>query len=85
MPYLVIPKAQEVSGFTCDVGHTKQELLQDLPALFADESLQFDWKKINLDAVEEGWNSKACLHILIILCGVAQIPNRSLIERILGS
>ncbi|KAF2133664.1 phosphoglycerate mutase-like protein [Dothidotthia symphoricarpi CBS 119687] len=58
VPYLLLPEAQEVSGFTCDVGHTKQELLQDLPDLFANEPLQFDREKINLDAVKEGWNSK---------------------------
>jgi broad specificity phosphatase PhoE len=85
VPYLVIPEAQEVSGFTCDVGHTKRELLHNLPELFADEPLQFDWKTINLDAVKEGWNSKACLYVLIILCGVAQITNRPLIGRILVS
>ncbi|KAF2257847.1 phosphoglycerate mutase-like protein [Lojkania enalia] len=60
VPYLVIPKAQEVSGLTCDIGHSKQELNEKLPELFAGETLQFDLSKINFDAVEEGWNSKAC-------------------------
>lgn len=70
VPFLVIPEAQEVSDFTCDVGHTKQELLQNLPELFADESLRFAWEKINLDDVNEGWNSKARLHVLFVLCGI---------------
>ncbi|KAF2466626.1 phosphoglycerate mutase-like protein [Lindgomyces ingoldianus] len=59
VPYLVIPKAQEVSGLTCDIGHSKQELSENLSELFAGNSLQFDLSKINFDAVEEGWNVKS--------------------------
>ncbi|KAF2186202.1 phosphoglycerate mutase-like protein [Zopfia rhizophila CBS 207.26] len=59
VPYLVLPMAQETSVLTCDIGHSKQELCQRIPEMFAGERLEFDLEKINLEMVEEGWNSKS--------------------------
>ncbi|KAF2638393.1 phosphoglycerate mutase-like protein [Massarina eburnea CBS 473.64] len=59
VPYLVLPKSQEVSDLVCDIGLPKPDLLQSLDELFPNESRQFDLSRVNLDAVEEGWNSKS--------------------------
>ncbi|KAF2468576.1 phosphoglycerate mutase-like protein [Lindgomyces ingoldianus] len=58
VPYLVIPAAQEVSNLNCDVGHPRNLLEISISQLFGEENLGFSLGKINLDAVEDGWNSK---------------------------
>ncbi|KAF2107714.1 histidine phosphatase superfamily [Lophiotrema nucula] len=59
VPYLVIPKAQEVSRLPCDVGHDPEKLKVQIKELVQDAIEDgFDVAKIDLSAVEEGWNSK---------------------------
>ncbi|KAF2730304.1 phosphoglycerate mutase family protein-like protein [Polyplosphaeria fusca] len=55
VPFLVIPQAQEASDLPCDTGHSLDELQKMLPQILPDD---FDVSKINMDAVEDGWNSK---------------------------
>lgn len=59
--YLVIPKAQEVSAKTCDVGFPREELKKRIATYFEGEDVDSILGKINYDAVEEGWNSKVGL------------------------
>lgn len=59
--YLLIPKAQEVSAKTCDVGFPSDDLKKRIEKYFEGEDVGSSLAKINYDAVEEGWNSKVGL------------------------
>jgi broad specificity phosphatase PhoE len=57
--FLAIPEAQEVGDHASDTGLPPNELKKQLEGeLFAENELEFDIKKLNLDAVKDGWNAK---------------------------
>jgi broad specificity phosphatase PhoE len=56
--FAVLPKAQEVSAKTCDLGFPSQDLRKEILALYAGQEVGFDLSKIEYDDVEDGWNSK---------------------------
>lgn len=59
---LLVPLGQEISDKQCDIGHDREELQRQVPALLSEEAGQdvgFDFsKKIDFSLVEDGWNSK---------------------------
>jgi hypothetical protein len=65
VPFLAIPEAQEVGDHASDTGLPPKELKAELAQLFAKDQLEFDIKKLNLDAVTEGWTSKVCAVALV--------------------
>ncbi|KAF2744651.1 phosphoglycerate mutase family protein-like protein [Sporormia fimetaria CBS 119925] len=58
IPFVAVPEAQEVGHHRSDTGLAPSELQKELDTLFANDALDFDIKKLNLDAVKEGWNGK---------------------------
>jgi broad specificity phosphatase PhoE len=58
VPFLVVPMGQEVSNKQCDIGHSREEIEQQLPELVKGEILDFNISKIDFTLVEDGWNSK---------------------------
>ncbi|ETN38223.1 uncharacterized protein HMPREF1541_06254 [Cyphellophora europaea CBS 101466] len=59
VPFLLHPKAQEVSERNCNVGFAKEPLKAEVKKLFEGHDLGYDvGSRIDYDGVEEGWNSK---------------------------
>lgn len=54
------PMAQEMNAYACDIGTDRDELERQIKAgNLWNEGLNVSSDKIDLTAVEEGWNSKA--------------------------
>jgi broad specificity phosphatase PhoE len=60
VPFIAVPEAQEVGSHRSDTGLAPQKIKEELATLFSDDDLEFNIKKLNLDAVKDGWNSKVC-------------------------
>lgn len=58
VPYLLVPLGQEISDLQCDIGHSREELENQLPALFRGQDIDFDISKIDFSLLENGWNTK---------------------------
>lgn len=62
VPFVLLPALQEVGDMGSDTGiaDTADDLERLLPDLFANDSLDFDLKRIDASAVTKGWNSNVC-------------------------
>jgi broad specificity phosphatase PhoE len=59
VPFLLQPKAQEVSTRNCNVGFNKERLKHEVRALFEGQDIGQELEtRIDYDLVVEGWNSK---------------------------
>jgi broad specificity phosphatase PhoE len=58
IPIILVPNAQEISPFACDLGSDAGVVKSEAPTLIADASPS--WDAVNLDTtlVNESWNSK---------------------------
>lgn len=59
VPFLLLPSAQEVGHAACDTGLEPDELRKFIAGHFAEDEQDLEVEeKINMDAVEKGWNVK---------------------------
>lgn len=59
VPFLLHPKAQEVSERNCNVGFNKERLKHEVRKLFENKELGFDLEgRLDYEGVVDGWNSK---------------------------
>lgn len=61
MPFILLPELQEVSDLGCDVGLDAKVLGEGVEKMFEGVDVGFDWRKVDLSRVVEGWNSKVSL------------------------
>lgn len=59
VPFVLHPKAQEVSERNCNVGFNEKRLKHEVQALFDGQDVGFDFEaRMDYGLVEDGWNSK---------------------------
>lgn len=64
VPFLLHPKAQEVSERNCNIGFERDELKNVVKGLFEGQDLGFDLEgRVDYDGVVDGWNSKVVTNI----------------------
>jgi hypothetical protein len=58
IPFVLVPKAQEISKRPCDVGLDCDVIKAEVPHLIASGAAAFDQAKLDTSLLEDGWNSK---------------------------
>ncbi|PLB48694.1 phosphoglycerate mutase family protein-like protein, partial [Aspergillus steynii IBT 23096] len=58
VPVILVPKAQEISGLRCDIGHEASVMKSEAPKLIADAAPAWDATNLDITFVDESWNSK---------------------------
>ncbi len=54
---VLLPQAQEIASYSCNIGHSKHELQHAIPHLLPDDA-SLDEGRIVLDLLDNDWNSK---------------------------
>ena len=57
---MLVPKAQEISHLTCDLGHDQDVVKAEAPKLVAQGAPAYDQVNLDMSLVGEDWNSKVC-------------------------
>ena len=60
LPFVLVPKAQEISHLTCDLGHDQGIVKAEAPKLVAPGAPAYDQANLDMSLVGEDWNSKVC-------------------------
>lgn len=58
LPFVLVPKAQEISHLTCDLGHDHDVVRTEAPKLVAQGAPSYDQANLDMSLVGEDWNSK---------------------------
>lgn len=58
MPFVLVPNAQEISGFQCDLGWNEAYVKSSAPKLISEAAPGFDERNLDMKLVDESWNSK---------------------------
>ena len=58
LPFVLVPKAQEISHLTCDLGHDQDVVKAEAPKLVAQGAPAYDQVNLDMSLVGEDWNSK---------------------------
>lgn len=58
LPFVLVPNAQEISGFQCDFGWEESYVKSSAPNLIAEAAPGFDKSNIDTTLVDGSWNSK---------------------------
>lgn len=67
LPFVLVPNAQEISGFQCDFGWNEAYVKSSAPKLISEAAPGFDQSSLDMTLVDESWNSKVSgeLHLII--------------------
>ncbi|KAJ5916742.1 hypothetical protein N7504_000757 [Penicillium tannophilum] len=58
IPFILVPRAQEISKQACDIGQDCDVLKAEIPQLIASGAPEFDQANLDITLLEDGWNSK---------------------------
>ena len=58
LPFVLVPKAQEISHLTCDLGHDQDVVKAEAPKLVSQGAPAYDQANLDMSLVGEDWNSK---------------------------
>lgn len=58
MPFILVPGAQEISGFNCNHGWDEDHVKYQAPNLVAEVEPDFESSQLDTALVDELWNSK---------------------------
>lgn len=58
IPFILVPKAQEISKQACDIGQDCDVLKAEIPQLIALGAPGFDQANLDTSLLQDGWNSK---------------------------
>ncbi|KAJ5760397.1 hypothetical protein N7520_007553 [Penicillium odoratum] len=58
VPFVLVPKAQEISKQPCDIGQDSDVLKAEIPGLITPGAACFDQANLDTSLLEDGWNSK---------------------------
>jgi broad specificity phosphatase PhoE len=68
LPFILVPNAQEISGFQCDFGWDEDHVKSSAPELISDAAPAYDGKNIDAKLVDESWNSKVRIIAAVAKC-----------------
>ncbi|KAJ6089982.1 hypothetical protein N7467_005198 [Penicillium canescens] len=70
LPFILVPGAQEISGFNCNHGWDEDRVKSQAPKLVAEVAPDFESSQLDTALVDESWNSKAGIyaHTLSAIC-----------------
>ncbi|KAJ5762515.1 uncharacterized protein N7511_005897 [Penicillium nucicola] len=58
LPFILVPGAQEISGFNCNHGWDEAHVKLQAPKLIAEAAPNFDSSRLDVALMDEMWNSK---------------------------
>jgi hypothetical protein len=58
LPFILVPGAQEISGFNCNHGWDEDRVKSQAPTLVAEVVPDFESSQLDTSLVDESWNSK---------------------------
>ena len=58
IPFVLVPNAQEISGFQCDFGWEEAYVKSSAPGLISEAAPEYDQANLDTTLVDAAWNSK---------------------------